>query len=286
MKSESHPNFVFFGTDDFAVSVLEELKNQGWLPSLIVTNPDRPRGRYLKLEAPPVKIWAEDNNLPFLQPEKIDEVFGSELKNKVSDAQFFLVASFGKILPTNIINTPPGKTLNIHPSLLPELRGPSPIEDTILQGKKPAVTIIILDEEMDHGPILAEEEINSFSLAAGKKELEKTLATLGARLIVKKVPDYLSGKLLPREQEHSKATYTKKITKEDGLIDLSDSPDKNYRKFLAYLPWPGIFFFLERGGKKIRVKITDASFENGSFVIKKVIPEGKKEMDYKSFSRD
>ncbi|TSC60913.1 MAG: methionyl-tRNA formyltransferase [Parcubacteria group bacterium Gr01-1014_107] len=145
------PKFVFWGTDEFAVTVLETLKNKGLRLQLIITAPDKPKGRKLIVTPPPAKLWAKENNISLLQPEKLDFEFCRRLS--VVGCELFLVASYGRILPKKIINLPPHKTLNIHPSLLPRLRGPSPIQQTILREEKPGVTIIKMDEKMDHGPI-------------------------------------------------------------------------------------------------------------------------------------
>ena len=175
-----------------------------------------------------------------------------------------------------------------------------------------------MDEKMDHGPILAQSHCGKlkkgFALrsgeAAGKDEtlcrvfhnatyaeLYEALAHVGGELLAETIPKWLAGEITPSEQEHGKAPYTRKITKEDGLIELDGAAELNYRKFLAYTPWPGIYFFAERNNKKLRVKITDAELvrsdlEEGrspgkrsglEFVVKKVIPEGKKERSYSAF---
>ena len=191
---------------------------------------------------------------------------------------FFIVVSYEKTSPNEILDLPKLGTINIHPSLLPKYRGPSPIVSPVLNGdSQTGVTIIQIDEEMDHGPILAQEEI---SLKGDENigDLEKSLALLGGELLIKIIPEFVAGKIKPIEQDHSKATFCKKIKKEDGLIDLNDEGVKNYNKFRAYATWPRTFLF--RDGK--RVIITDAVLEDGKFVIKKVIPEGGKEVDYKN----
>jgi len=192
-------------------------------------------------------------------------------------ADVFVVAGYGKILPQSLIDLPKHKTINIHTSLLPLYRGPTPIEGPILKGDtETGVTIMLIDREVDHGPIIKQEK---YTLEGNETtpELTKILFTRGGELLADIFPDWLAGKITPREQNHTKATYTKKLKKEDGLIDLSDDPILNYNKFRAYVGWPRTFFF--RDGK--RIIVTRATLEDGQFIIKKIIPEGKKETDYK-----
>lgn len=154
MKKEI--KYAYFGTDGFAVAILDELKKADLLPELIVTNPDKPKGRKLVMTPPEVKVWADENGIKTLQPEKLDEDFINSLKKDEWD--LFVVASYGKIIPEEIINLPKHKTLNVHPSLLPLYRGPSPIESAILDdSKETGVTIMRMDKKMDHGPILNQE---------------------------------------------------------------------------------------------------------------------------------
>ncbi|MFA5934164.1 MAG: methionyl-tRNA formyltransferase [Candidatus Paceibacterota bacterium] len=282
-SNHTHPKIAFFGTPDFAVIILDELKNLGFIPSIVITAPDKPKGRHLLMTPPPVKIWAKKNNVPVLQPEKLDDTFLHKLSTESYD--LFVVAAYGIIIPLKILKLPKSGTLNVHPSLLPKYRGSSPVESVILAGdKETGVTIMKLDDQMDHGHIVAVEKI---SLSGEEKsgELENLLAHSGGTLLAQTIPLFISGDIIPIEQNHTQATFTKKIKKEDGLLDLDDDQEKNYRKFLAYDVWPGTYFFFDVGDKKIRVIIKDADFTDGKFVIKKVLPEGKKEMTYDDFLR-
>ncbi len=275
-------SFTFFGTSDFSVYTLDALKNAGFLPSHIVTTPDSPQGRKLIITPTKVKVWAIENNIPFTQPESLkSEETLNELKNYQSDV--FVVASYGKIIPQNILDIPKHKTLNIHPSLLPKLRGASPIQTAILQEEKTGVTIMRLDDKMDHGPIVAQRELDSENWLTDYATLEKTLGQMGGELLAEILPDWINGKIEEKEQDHEKATYTKKIEKSDGLISLDDTAEKNLRKILAYSVWPGSFFFTKSKGKDIRVIITEAKIVDGKLEIVKVIPESKKEMYYRDF---
>lgn len=289
-------NFVFFGTPDIAVRTLEILKQNDLIPSLIVTAPDKPQGRKLVLTPPPVKIWAEKKGIPVLQPEKLDSDFGFRLSAKasaearISDLQkdpwdLFVVIAYGKIFPKWLINLPKHGTLNIHYSLLPKYRGAAPVQVAILAGDtETGVTVQKMVKELDAGPIVAQETV---AIGENEKtpELLERLVGVGVELLVKTLPEYLKGSITPVAQDHSQATKAPKIKKEDGLINLGDNPELNWRKFRAYHPWPGVYFFTKKNVKKIRIKITNAELKNGELVIIKVLPEGKKEMSYKDFLR-
>jgi len=264
-------NFVFFGTPDVAEETLEILKESGFLPSLIVTSPDKPQGRKMLITPPPVKVWAIENNIPYIQPEKIK---GGDLKNNFDLA---IVVAYGKLLSEEIINTPKLGSINIHYSLLPKYRGASPVESAILNGEtETGVTIQRMEYKMDSGAILAQEE-TKIGENETAPELRHRLIKIGGELLVKILPEFVDGKIKPVPQNESLASVCKKIKKEDGLISLTDDSVKNYNKFRAYATWPRTFFF--KNGK--RIIITDAALENEKFVIKKVIPEGGKEIDYK-----
>jgi len=282
METSSHKlNIAFFGTPEFAVTILDQLKKNNILPSLIVTAPDKPKGRKLILSAPPVKKWALENTIDIAQPTKLDKDFVETINAHSWD--LFIVAAYGLIIPQNVLDIPHKGSLNVHPSLLPKFRGASPIESSILGGAtETGVTIMLIDEKMDHGPLLS-QLIIPMKGDENASELEMTLAELGGELLAKTIPSWIHGELQEQAQIHDKATFTKKMTKEDGLIDLNDDPTMNYRKIRAYKIWPGTYFFVEKNGKKIRVIIKDASIEKEELCIHKVLPEGKKEMKYEDF---
>ncbi len=282
--SPTQPRFVFFGTPEFAMIILEELELKGIVPALVVTAPDKPKGRKLVITPSEVKLWAQAHNIPVLTPEKLkDEEFVAELSKHEWD--LFVVAAYGKIIPKNILEMPKRGVLNVHPSLLPKFRGSSPIEGAILSDEKfTGVTIMQLDEEMDHGPVLAQRERIRTIWPPKGSELTRDLAHFGGVLLADIIPEWMNGlKAFP--QDHTRATFTKKITKEDGLIDLSGDALKNFKKIRAYDDWPGAYFFTERNGKQIRVRITDAEYKNDALKLTRVVPEGKKEMSYEDFLR-
>ncbi len=280
-------NLIFFGTSDYSVMVLQTLIASGFTPALIVTTPDKPAGKHLVLTPPPVKVFAQSHNLPFIQPEKLkDPALLAELKSSNFDGG--IVVAYGKIIPQEIIDVPKTGLLNLHASLLPKLRGASPIETAILQDKKnTGVTIMQVDAEMDHGPIVAQQEVSMQPWPPTAPELGKNLVRAGADLLVKIIPEWLSGNIKATEQDHSQATYTKKIEKKDGEIDLSADPYQNFLKIQAYREWPRTFLFVDKHNVKVRVIIADARFneQENTLEITRVIPEGKKDMSYEDFKR-
>jgi len=270
-------NFIFFGTPDVASETLEILKQAGFLPSLIITSPDARRGRGMNLEISPVANFAKNNNIDCLKPEKFDHEF--TLKLSTFNFQLFLVVAYGKIIPEDILNIPKLSSINIHYSLLPKYRGASPVESAILNDDTiTGVTIQQMAYKMDSGPIIAQEKVEILPNEKAS-ELRKRLIKIGGELLVKNLPQIIAGKIKAIPQNETEATNCKKIKKEDGLIDLNDDAIKNYNKFRAYALWPRIFFF--KNNK--RIIITDATLEEDKFIIKKVLPEGKKKIKYEEF---
>lgn len=267
--------FVFFGTPYVASKTLEILKESGYLPSLIITSPDKPKGRKLILTPSSVKTWAIENDIPYLAPEKIDLEFIEKLKETTWD--IFIVVAYGKILPENLINIPKKGSINIHYSLLPKWRGASPVESSILNGDSvTGVTIQEIAKRMDTGDILIQEEI-TIGKDEKTEELKERLIELGGNLLVKNISKILSGEIKKITQDENLASYCKKIKKEDGEVFLEKETGKDlYNKFRAYHVWPRIFFF--KGDK--RIIITEAKLENEEFKIEKVLPEGKKEVSF------
>ncbi len=273
------PSFVFFGTPHFAALALDELYEAGLVPELIVTAPDKPAGRGLEPYEPAVKKWAVLHGVPFIQPESLKTI-PPELTQKSYDV--FVVAAYGKILRPTILSLPAHGCLNLHPSLLPRFRGASPIESQILANEQPVgVSIILLDEEMDHGPIIAQREVLIPGWPIGKIALTELLAKESGKLAAETIAPYVFGLCKPKPQDETRATYTKKIEKSEGLLDLSGSAHLNYLKYLAYEGWPGTFFFIQKGGKNQRVKITKASYSDDTFTVERIIIEGKSEQDFK-----
>lgn len=283
-------SYAFFGTGPLAESVLASLVRSGYVPKLLVTKPDSEQGRHMQLTAPHIKTWSEMKGINVLQPMKLDSEFSYKLQATSYD--LFIVASYGKIIPNEILALAKLGTLNVHPSLLPLYRGPSPIESVLLDGHMTTgVSIMKLDAEMDHGPVLVQ---NAFMIPADATsgKLEVSCGQAGGELLVSVLESYMDGTLVPKEQDHSKATFCKKITKDMGEIKLTTDANEVRRKFRALTPWPSVYFFHEHGGRTIRVKVTSVNMSiettNASTamdVIESVIPEGKKEMGWDSFKR-
>ncbi len=274
----------FFGTPEYSVITLNALKSaaEGLNSeiSFVVTQPDKPKGRKMLLTPPPVKVWAQENSVTVYQPEKLrDPEFIENLKKY--DCDVFVVIAYGKIIPDEILNIPKHKSLNIHGSLLPKLRGSCPIETAILNDEKiTGATIILMDKEMDHGPIVSMKEVIVEPWPPTAQVLGKAIVETGSELLISILPKWIAHEITPTEQNHGQASFTKMIKKEDGLIDLNDDPYKNYLKIQAYHGWPSAFFFKEINGVKTRIKITQAIMSNGKLIIEKVIPEGKGETIY------
>jgi methionyl-tRNA formyltransferase len=255
--------FIFFGTPEFASVILEKLIDSDFKPSAVVCNPDELVGRKQILTSPPVKILAEKNNIPVFQPKKLRSnlKFFEELKK--INPNLMIVAAYGKMLPKEILDIPSFGTINVHPSLLPKYRGASPIQSAILNGdKETGVTIMKVDEEMDHGAILSKSQI-PMTKSQNYELLSEKLAELGAELLIKTIPDYVSGKIKPVEQNHSEATYTKIINKEDGKIDWSKSAEEIEIIIRAYYPWPTAWTIWEDKVVKIlEVKVLENNGDN------------------------
>lgn len=245
--------FVFFGSSRFSGYVLEELKIMGFSPLL--------------------NISSARNPLPMEELKKLE-------------ADMFVVASFGKILPKELIELPKYKTLNVHPSLLPQLRGPAPIQDTILGRGELGITIMKIDEKMDHGPILVQAKISITPWPDHYRVVEEKLGRAGGRILGLLLPKWIEGKIQEKPQDDTEASFTKMIKKEDGLLNLNDPAEKNLKKVLAYSTWPGAYmFFKNKKGKEIRVVIKDGEIKDEKFIPTRVVPAGKREMGWQDFLR-
>jgi len=239
---------IFFGTPDFACPTLNKLIELD-LVQAVVSRPDKPKGRGQKVETSPVAEIAKQNNLPLLQPLKLNDEFIADLKQYLP-ATFFIVA-YGKIIPQTVLDLSELPPLNIHPSLLPELRGPSPLQAALLNGlKTTGVTLMQIDAEMDHGPIIDQEKL-TIDQQDYLPELSAKASGLGAELTVKNIRKYLSGELKPKPQNHDMATFCQMIAKEDGEINWSEPAEKIRNKIRAFTPWPSAFCFINNKRFKI-----------------------------------
>ena len=226
---------IFFGTPEFAVPTLEALAREHEI-ALVVAQPDKPAGRGMKMQAPAVAVNARQMGLPLAQPPKIrnDEFLGSiaALKPDVG-----IVVAYGKILPANLLAIPSHGFINVHASILPKYRGAAPIQRAIEHGESTTgVTIMRVDEELDHGAMLAIE-----TTEIGPDERTPSLASRLSRIGAEALLPVLESMPEGVTQDHDAATYAPKIEKSEGAIDWSKSTASIYNKFRAFDPWPGIF---------------------------------------------
>ena len=282
-------HFVYFGGEPLGVPVLEELKAVGLLPRLVVASPDKPTGRKQELTSPPVKKWAEANNIEVFQPKTYkDDSAKSKLSADTWD--LFVVVAYNFILPEWLLSIPTYQTINLHPSLLPELRGASPIRTAILNDLREdiGVTIIKLDSEMDHGPILEQMHmpIADENWPLSGPELDLALARMGGSLLGDTIPSWIAGDIELQEQPHELASYCNRLQKSDSeiLLDPHNLPTgkegrKAWLKINAFTDI-GETFFIHNSK---RVKITKAEFAGGKLRLLRVIPEGKKEINFTQY---
>jgi methionyl-tRNA formyltransferase len=235
---------VFMGTAELSCASLEKLaRDDRFYVSAVVTQPDKPRGRELKLQPPPVKALAGKLRLPVLQPPRArDEKFIGELAALKPD--LIVVAAYGHILPPTILDLPRHGCLNVHASLLPKYRGAAPIQWAIAQGEaETGVTIMKMDAGLDTGPMVSQSR-TPIEPAADSATLHDRLARLGAELLVRTIPDYVTGRIQPQSQPNDGATYAPKIKKEDGHIDWKLPAKTIMDRLRAFTPWPGAFTYL------------------------------------------
>ena len=234
--STNSPNnrpIVFFGTEEFSAISLQALIDAGFEISAIITKPDSRKGRGQKLQAPTVKKIGEKFNIPVLQPSKMSEIIGSVENLPVRPIG--VLVSFGRIIPQNIIELFDGGIVNVHPSLLPKYRGPSPIESAIFNGdEKTGVSIMSLSKEMDAGDVYVQEE---FSLKGNEtsSELYETCGKIGAEMLINHLPAIMSAKMTANPQNESEATYCQLLKKSDAIlnpeIQTAEQAEKQIRAF-------------------------------------------------------
>ena len=242
---------VFMGTPIFAVPVLADLTGQdGFEIAGVYTPPDRPAGRGRRSQASPVKEFALEHDLPVYQPASLRSAEAqAELATLAPDA--IIVAAYGKLLPTPVLELPPLGCLNIHPSLLPRHRGPSPVASAILEGDQvTGVTLMLLNEGMDTGPLIAQTEypLNGTETAEG---LTTTLFEIGGTLLQASLPRWQTGELKATPQDDSLATVTRKLERADGLADWALTAEELERRARAFTPWPGLFTNWDGSGVKL-----------------------------------
>ncbi len=273
---------IFFGTPQDVVPVVENLK-KNFAVVAIVTTPDQKAGRKQLLTPSPVKQFAEKNQIAVLTPQKFNIETQEQLQHLKPD--LFVVAAYGKIIPNNILTIPKHSSINIHPSLLPKYRGPTPIQTTLLHGdKQSGITFMLMDDKMDHGPILHQIPFTLESTDTFGWLMQSKFAQAG-QILPHVIEEYLAGNLKPTPQDESQATYTKIITKQDGFIDIPDLENlTSYeiekgkleidRKIRAFYPWPGVWTKVTIKNQEVRIKLLPKQ---------QVQIEGKNPMNVKDF---
>jgi methionyl-tRNA formyltransferase len=239
----------FFGTPEFAVPILKTLATSEDIEiDKVVTQPDKPGNRKV-ITPPPVKIAAEELDLEVLQPEKIDKGFIDQIKEDTPDA--IVVVAYGEIIPEELLDLPEYGCINVHPSLLPKYRGASPIQEALLNGdEETGITIMKMDEELDHGPILLIKRV-AIDPSDDFTKLSKKLSESSAILLLLALNDIEQGILTPIPQEESKATFCRKIEKKEGEINWNRTAEEISNQIRALTPWPSTYTDLK--GKTLKI---------------------------------
>ena len=232
---------IFMGTPDFAVPALRRLIDAHQVVA-VVTQPDRPAGRSREPRPSPVKVTALEHGIPVLQPEKIRRAESIEALRGI-EADVYVVAAFGQILPQTLLDIPPHGSINIHASLLPRWRGAAPIHAAIRAGDaETGITIMRMDAGLDTGPILTRRAIPIAPDETGES-LHDKLAALGGDLLIETLPGYLAGGIIPQPQDDAHSTYAPMIKKEEGNIDWAQDAAAIERLVRAFTPWPGTYSY-------------------------------------------
>lgn len=282
------PKIAFFGGEPLGLVALEKLIGSGLAPELVICNPDRPSGRGQQLHEPRVKALAAAHDIPVFQPSSYKQK-ESLMPLTEGSWDLFVVVAYNYILPKWLIELPTHGTLNVHPSLLPKLRGASPIRTAILENRPEeiGVSVMLLSEKMDEGPILRQAAVALSTWPIPGPELDTLLAEKGADLLAETIPDWLEGMLTPLEQDHAAATYSRKFHKTDAELSLDPTDLPTGTEALSLLlkidAFAGVAdcFFIDKG-KRIKIKAAALS-GGGQLQLLRVIPEGKKEMDFSAY---
>lgn len=298
---------IFMGTSWIAKEALASLLKEKYNVVGVFTQPDRKAGRKQEIRLSPLKELAKTNKIRVFQPEKINEETIREIRTINPD--IIIVFAYGKIIPKALIEIPRFKCINIHPSLLPKFRGPSPIQNAILSGKKETgITLMLMDEKVDHGDILVQIKV-PIGPKETSEDLTKKVSELSSKLLLEKLPLWIKGEINPKKQEDSKATFCQLIEREDGHIFWNEEAKTIFNKFRAFQPWPGIFCLFEGDNGLVRMKLekievyeknTKEKFQvgeiirlddskigvqtaNGIIVINEVKMEGKSKLETNKF---
>lgn len=241
---------VYMGTPEIAATILERLLAEPYEVVLVVTQPDRPKGRGKAMACSPVKELAVSRDIPVFTPEKLRLPENVEVIRE-ADPDMIIVAAFGQILPKSVLDIPKWGCINVHASLLPKYRGAAPIQWSILDGEQETgVTIMYMNEGLDTGDILLQQEVPIAADETGGS-LHDKLAIAGAEALVRAIPGILDGSLTPVPQGEMTTPYAKQLTKEMGRLDFSWDAAKLERYIRGLNPWPGTFSF--RDGQMLKI---------------------------------
>ncbi|MEI8343433.1 MAG: methionyl-tRNA formyltransferase [Candidatus Moraniibacteriota bacterium] len=253
---------VFMGTSDLSEKILQTLIASDYRIVGVFTKVDKKIGRKQELTSPKVKLLAEKNNLPVFQPDTFKNLSAVEQLQNLRP-ELIIVAAYGKILPKAVLEIPNFGCINVHVSLLPKYRGPSPVQNALLNGEtETGTTIMLMDEGIDTGAILAQKKI-SISATDTTDTLMQKLAAQGAELLLETLPKWLERKIIPCKQDHNRASFCQMIKRSDGQIAWTDTAETIYNKYRALTPWPGIFTIWNNGRTAIRLKLISIEIEKG-----------------------
>jgi methionyl-tRNA formyltransferase len=251
---------IFMGTSDFARVILDMLIQEKYNIVAVYSQPDKEAGRGQQIKTGPVKELALTSKIPLFQPNKFDAASVSEVIKLKPD--LIIVAAYGKILPKEILEAPGFGCINIHASLLPKFRGPSPIQNAILYGEKETgITIMLMNQGIDTGYILSQEKI-AIEPQDTADDLSQKLSELGAKLLINTIPSWVEQKIKPQKQDDSNTSLCQLIEREDGHVIWEEEAEKIYNKFRAFYPWPGIFGFWKNKDTTERIKFKKISVQN------------------------
>lgn len=299
MKNFAKPKIIFMGTSSFAAAILKALLAESYKIISVYTQSG-------DAEKTPVMEICEKNNLRIFEPKKFDEE--NIEKISVQDPDLIIVASYGKILPKAVLEIPKFGALNVHGSLLPKYRGPSPFQNAILDGENfTGVTVMLMDEGIDTGDILNQRKIPIESGETYEEFMLKS-APISGQLLIETIPEWIEGKIKRKKQDQAQATYCQMIERSDGKVNWSEDAKNIYNQFRAFTPWPGIFTFFEKNRHNLRVKLQKIEFSEkdadeskkigevfekdneiavktakGAIIIKEIQLEGKAKVKIESF---
>ena len=253
------PKIIFLGTPEFARPFLQALVDSDYKPVLVITQPDEPAGRKQQLQPPPVKLLALEHGLAVAQPKIQDELY--EILTQ-SQPDICLLVAYGKMISPKVLSIPKFGFINVHPSLLPMYRGPSPVQTAILNGEtETGVSVMQLDRKMDHGPVFIQKKIVILPIDTNQT-LHQRLAAVGADLLLSTLPQIINQSLKPQAQIESQATLTKIIKRDDGLVNWQKTALEISRQFRAFCPWPGVY--TQWQGKRLKIanlSVLEADFK-------------------------